>query len=106
MTDLITFLLEPSLLQRPVASDQEDLLLNEDYVAFLKLDKVKSLLALIEQGETVERSELSASVGVAALQLFYSINWLGQQHEDAKIVNLSSQQIQDILIRDGDSLCR
>ena len=80
-------------------------MLNEDFVAFLKLDRVKSILSLIEAGETVEISELSVSVGVAALQLFFSINWLGQKHEDLTLVSLSSEQIQELLTRDGDSLC-
>ena len=80
MNEVVKYLLEPSILQKPSGETEQFKCLIEDgaYRQFLQEETVQPVLkALLEGSNNVSDDCLSQCVGIAALQTFLNINWLG-----------------------------
>ena len=109
--NIVSHLLEPSFLSRPDVDNTDfALLLNGNYREFLNSNAVKDLIRSVTiEGASVndiseDNHEYCHCIGVAALQTFISINWLGDECFNADDFNVSHDMINKDLIMDGDCL--
>ena len=108
MNEVVKYLLEPSILQKP-SGDTEPYksLIDGAYRQFLQEETVQPILRdlLSEDGSTnVTEDCLTQCVGVAALQTFLNINWLAAPALEAETEADLSSLISRVVVRDGDSL--
>ena len=106
MNEVVKYLLEPSILKKPPEENEpfKSLIEDGDYRQFLQEETVQPILrALLSEDGLTEVSDdcLSQCVGIAALQTFLNINWLGAP---PLALEAASSVISRVLVRDGDSL--
>ena len=106
MNEVVKYLLEPSILKKPPEENEpyKCLIEDGDYRQFLQEETVQPILRslLSEDGSSnVTDDCLSQCVGIAALQTFLNINWLGAP---PLALEAASSVISEVLVRDGDSL--
>ena len=107
MNEVVKYLLEPSILQKPSGETEQFKCLIKDgaYRQFLQEETVQPLLkALLEGSNNVSDDCLSQCVGIAALQTFLNINWLGAPPLEAETEGSLSSVISGVVVRDGESL--
>ena len=102
--DLLSYLLESTIFTKPeVPNDNLQSIINEDFVTFMKQNDVKTIVQQLQATEFNEKSELISYIGVASLQLFVGVNWLGDS-TDSVTEAQSCEVLKDVLIEDGDSV--
>ena len=107
--EIVKYLLEPSIFIKPSCGEKLNEATNSDLRKFLVSDSTKSFLNRLLSDdniiiETVESYPvLSYCTGVAALQTFVAINWLGEQPLEEGALPFPENFSQNHRIEDGDS---
>ena len=109
MNEVLKYLLEPSILQKPSGETDQFKSLIEDgaFRQFLQEEAVRPVLQnLLSDDDTdnVRDDCLTQCLGVAALQTFLNINWLAAPALEAETEKNLSSMISRVVVRDGDSL--
>ena len=109
MNEVTRYLLEPSILEKPSGNSDhlQSLIDSCVYRDFLREDKVQSILKelLTEEGVNNVSDDITIScIGIAALQTFLNINWLGESVLQSESCDQVSPLVSSVLVRDGDSL--
>ena len=109
MNEVTRYLLEPSILEKPSGNFEhlQSLIDSCAYRDFLREDKVQSILKelLTEEGVNNVSDDITIScIGIAALQTFLNINWLGESVLQPESCDQVSPLVSSVLVRDGDSL--
>ena len=104
------YLLEPTILEKPTVGVGDQLKpLVEDcaYRDFLQREEVQSLVRtlLADDGvPSISDETTSRCVGIACLQMFVKINWLGEPVLEDDWCDSHADLVSSVLVRDGDSL--
>ena len=107
--EIVKYLLEPSIFKKPNCGESLNEATNSDLRKFLLSDSaIDFLKKLLSDGhiytETIEANPvLSFSTGVAALQTFVSINWLGEQPPEDGALPFPENFSHLNRVEDGDS---
>ena len=104
------YLLEPTILDKPtvgVGDQLQSLVEDCAYRDFLQREEVKSLVRtlLTDDGvRSISDETTSRCVGIACLQMFVKINWLGEPVLEDDWCDSQADLVSSVLVRDGDSL--
>ena len=107
--EIVKYLLEPSIFMKPSCGENLNEASSSDLRQFLVSDSTISFLKRLLSDdniiiETVEaKPVLAYCTGVAALQTFVSINWLGEQPLEDGALPFPDNFIQIHRVEDGDS---
>ena len=103
MNEVTRYLLEPSILEKPSGNFEhlQSLIDSCAYRDFLREDKVQSILKelLTEEGVNNVSDDITIScIGIAALQTFLNINWLGESVLQPESCDQVSPLVSSVLV--------